>query len=137
MRHQVKTKKLNRPTPHREAMLANLATSVLEHRTIHTTEARAKEVRRVVDRLITIAKQDTLAARRQVGKTIRNKDVVKKLFSEIIPQFQDRPSGYTRVLRTGFRRGDSAMMSMVELLTAKPKIEKEKDKKKEKAAKKK
>ncbi len=134
MRHQVKTKKLNRPKPHREAMMANMATSLLDHRMVKTTEARAKELRRMVDRLITIAKKDTLAVRRQVGRTIKNKRVVKKLFSEIIPQFVDRPSGYTRVLREGFRRGDSAMMSIVELLIEKPKSDQKSTKKKDKGA---
>ncbi|UCD17761.1 MAG: 50S ribosomal protein L17 [Candidatus Zixiibacteriota bacterium] len=134
MRHQVKTKKLSRTKSHREAMLANMATSLLDNRTITTTETKAKELRRVVDRLIAIAKDDSLQARRQVGRTIKNKNVVKKLFADIAPQFRDRPSGFTRVMRIGFRRGDSAAISMVELLTAKPKSEKEKEKKKEKAA---
>lgn len=131
MRHQVKTKKLNRPKPHREAMMANMATSLLDQRMVKTTEARAKELRRMVDRLITLAKKDTLAARRQVGQTIKDKKVVKKLFTEIVPQFADRPSGYTRVMREGFRRGDSAMMSVVELLTEKPKTDQKDAKKKE------
>jgi len=123
MRHQVKTRKLGKTKPHREAMLSNMATSLFAHRTIRTTEPKAKELRRMVDRLITIAKKDTLAARRHVGERIKDKVVVKKLFSEIAPQFKDRPSGYTRVLRVGFRRGDAAMVSMVELLTEKPKAE--------------
>lgn len=123
MRHQVKTRKLGKTKPHREAMLANMATSLLAHRTIRTTEPKAKELRRMVDRLITIAKKDTLAARRHVGESIKDKAVVKKLFGEIVPQFKDRPSGYTRVLRVGFRRGDAAMVTMVELLTEKPKVE--------------
>lgn len=135
MRHQIKTRKLGKTKPHREAMLANMATSLLANRTIKTTESKAKELRRYVDRLITIAKKDTLAARRQVGETIKDKVVVKKLFGEIAPQFKDRPSGYTRVLRIGFRRGDAAMMSMVELLTEKPK--EEEDTKKSSKAKKK
>jgi large subunit ribosomal protein L17 len=137
MRHQVKTKKLNRPKPHREAMMANMATSLFDKRMIETTEARAKELRRLADRLISTAKSDTLAARRQVARTVRDKKVLQKLFNEIVPQFKERPSGFTRVLRTGFRRGDSSMMSIVELLTEKPKVEKDKGKgKKDKAAKK-
>ncbi len=127
--HQDKVKKLSRPTAHRKAMLSNLAISLLENRTIRTTEPRAKELRRVVDRLITMAKQDTLAARRQVARTVRKKSVLKKLFTEIVPQFKERQSGFTRVLKVGIRRGDGAAVSMVELLTAKPKIEKEEGKK--------
>ncbi len=129
MRHQIKVRKLGRPKPHREAMLANLATSLFANRMIKTTETKAKELRRLADRLISTAKADTLAARRQVGRTIKDKAVVKKLFSEIIPQFKNRDSGFTRVLRLGFRRGDNAMISVVELLTEKPKVEKEKTKK--------
>ena len=127
--HQDKVKKLSRPTAHRKAMLSNLAISLFENRTIRTTEPRAKELRRVVDRLITTAKKDTLAARRQVARTVRKKAVLKKLFTEIIPQFKERQSGFTRVLKVGIRRGDGAAVSMVELLTAKPKIEKEEGKK--------
>lgn len=123
MRHQVKTRKLGKTKPHREAMIANMATSLLAHRTIRTTEPKAKVLRRMVDRLITIAKKDTLAARRHVGESIKDKAVVKKLFSEIVPQFKDRSSGFTRVLRVGARRGDAAMVTMVELLTEKPKAE--------------
>jgi large subunit ribosomal protein L17 len=136
MRHQVKVKKLSRNKSHREAMLANMATSLFENRTIETTETKAKELRRLADRLISTARADTLAARRQVARTVKNKKILRKLFSEIAPQFKDRPSGFTRVLRVGFRRGDNAAMSMVELLTAKPKVEKEKGKK-EKSGKKK
>lgn len=136
MRHQVKVKKLSRNKSHREAMLANMATSLFENRTIETTETKAKELRRLADRLISAARADTLAARRQVAKTVKNKKILRKLFSEIAPQFKNRQSGFTRVLRIGFRRGDNAEMSMVELLTAKPKVEKEKGKK-EKAEKKK
>ncbi len=136
MRHQIKVKKLSRTKPHREAMLANMATSLFEHRMIQTTEAKAKELRRLADRLISTAKADTLAARRRVARTIRNKKVLQKLFAEIVPQFKDRPSGFTRVLKVGFRRGDNAMISVVELLTEKPKIEKTKGKKDKKTAKK-
>ncbi len=134
MRHQIKVRKLGRTKSHREAMLANMVTSLFANRTIRTTEQKAKELRKVADKLISTAKADTLAARRQVGRMIKDKAVVKKLFSEIIPQFSERDSGFTRVLRIGFRRGDNAMISLVELLTEKPKVEKtagkkEKDKK--------
>jgi large subunit ribosomal protein L17 len=135
MRHQIKVNKLSRTKSHREAMLANLATSLFEHRMIETTEAKAKELKKLADRLISTAKDDTVAARRRVGRTIQNKKVMQKLFTEIVPQFKDRPSGFTRVLKLGFRRGDSAMISVVELLTEKPKVEKTKGKKdKEKKA---
>jgi large subunit ribosomal protein L17 len=136
MQHQVRVKKLSRTKPHREAMLANMATSLFANRMIRTTESKAKELRRVVDRLISVARADDLAARRRVARTIRDKKVVKKLFSEIIPQFKERSSGFTRVIRLGQRRGDSAMMSVVELLIAKPKVEKEKGKKEKGVAKK-
>ena len=125
MAHQDKVKKLNRPKPHREAMLANMATSLFENRMIRTTDARAKELRRVADRLISIAKKDNLSARRQVARTIRNKQILKKLFSDIAPQFTNRSSGFTRVLKVGPRRGDNADISVVELLTSKPKETKE------------
>lgn len=138
MRHQIKVRKLSRPKAHREALLANMATSLFDNRTIYTTEAKAKELRKVADRLISTAKEDTLAARRQVARTVKDKKVLKKLFTEIMPQFKDRDSGFTRLLRVGFRRGDAAMVSIVELLTEKPKIDKEKEKamkeKKEKKA---
>lgn len=136
MRHQVKTKKLSRTKSHREAMLANMATSLLDKRMIETTDTKAKELRKVVDRLISTAKDDTVASRRKVARTIRDRKVLKKLFDEIVPQFDKRDSGFTRVLKVGYRRGDSAVMSVVELLTKKPKVEKEKGKKgkKEKSA---
>jgi len=131
--HQNKLKKLNRPKPHRDAMMANMATSLFTHRKIETTDARAKELRRMADRLISTAKKETTAARRQVARTIRDKEVLKKLFNDIVPQFKERQSGFTRVLKVGFRRGDASAISMVELLT-KPDVEKEekKDSKKKK-----
>jgi len=137
MKHQVKTKKLSRTKPHREAMLSNMAISLFTHRTIRTTEARAKELRRLTDRLIASAKTDTVAARRNAFATLRNETIVKKLFDEIAPYFTDRQSGFTRVLKVGIRHGDGASISLVELLTPKPEVstekEKEKDKKKAKA----
>lgn len=132
MKHQVKTKKLSRTKPHREAMLANMANSLFLHRTIRTTDAKAKELRRLTDRLISKAKTDSLAARRNVFAAIRNETIVKKLFDEIAPHFSDRPSGFTRVIKIGTRRGDGASLSLVELLTPKPKAKSDKDKKKDK-----
>ncbi len=138
MKHQVKTKKLSRTKPHREAMLSNMAASLFMHRTIRTTEVKAKELRRLTDRLITTAKTNSVAARRQAYAVLQNETVVKKLFDDIVPHFADRPSGFTRVLKIGYRKGDGASLSLVELLTPKPKVEtaKEKEKSKKQAAKK-
>ncbi|MEZ5358979.1 MAG: 50S ribosomal protein L17 [Candidatus Zixiibacteriota bacterium] len=132
MKHQVKTKKLSRTKPHREAMLANMANSLFLHHSIKTTEAKAKELRRYTDRLITIAKDNTVAARRNVFAELRDETIVKKLFDEIAPFFSDRPSGFTRVLKVGMRRGDGASVSMVRLLTPKPEVKTDKDKDKKK-----
>ena len=131
MGHQDKTRKLGRTKPHREAMLANMAMSLLQHRVIKTTDARAKALRPVVDRLITTAKKGTLASKRLVAKTIHVKEVFKKLYDEILPNLQDRTSGYTRVVKLGVRRGDGAPLSVVELLTP-PVVEETEDKKKPK-----
>lgn len=135
MGHRDKVKKLGRTKPHREAMLANMAMSLFTHRVIKTTDAKAKALKPLVDRLITTAKQDTLNAKRQVARTIKNKDVFKKLFSEIVPQLNDRESGYTRVIKLGVRRGDGAPLSVVELLTPKPVAEDDSKAKKGKKAK--
>jgi len=134
MKHQVKTKKLSRTKPHREAMLSNMAASLFTHRTIRTTDAKAKEVGRVADRLIASAKNNTVAARRHAFAFLRNETVVKKLFDEIAPHFADRQSGFTRIIKVGFRHGDGASLSLVELLTPKPKVTTEKDKGKKKKA---
>ncbi len=136
MKHQIKTKKLSRTKPHREAMMSNMAASLFLHRTIRTTEIKAKELRRLTDRLIVIAKTNDLASRRRVHSVLRNETVVKKLFDEIVPHFKDRPSGFSRVLKIGRRKGDGAELSLVELLTPKPKVETAKEKEKEKGKKK-
>lgn len=120
MGHQDKVKKLGRTKSHREAMLANMAMSLFSHRVIKTTDAKAKALRPLVDRIITTAKKDTLASKRQVAKTIHVKEVFKKLYAEIVPQFADRDSGFTRVVKLGVRRGDGAPLSVVELLTERP-----------------
>ncbi len=132
MKHQVKTKKLSRTKPHREAMLSNMAVSLFTHRTIQTTESKAKELRRYTDRLIATAKTDTVAARRNVFAELRNETIVKKLFTEIAPHFAERQSGFTRVIKVGHRVGDGAPVSLVELLTPKPKVVTDKEKKKAK-----
>jgi large subunit ribosomal protein L17 len=119
MRHGIAGRKFSRTSSHRKAMFANLATSLLEHGQIKTTVAKAKDLRRVVEPLITKAKKGDLAARRQVMRTIQNKDVVRRLFDDIAPAFATRPGGYTRVLRAGFRKGDAADMAIIEL-TEKP-----------------
>lgn len=136
MKHQVKTNKLSRTKPHREAMLSNMANSLFTHRTIRTTEAKAKALRQLADRLISTAKLNTVAARRNVFALLRDETVVKKLFDEIAPHFSERTSGFTRVLKVGVRRGDGAAVSLVELLTPKPKVVTDKDKDKNKKKKK-
>ncbi|MDH4156573.1 MAG: 50S ribosomal protein L17 [candidate division Zixibacteria bacterium] len=130
MGHLDKVNKLGRTRSHREAMLSNMAVSLFKYRVLKTTEAKAKALRPVVDRLISTAKKDTLAAKRQVARTVRQKDVFKKLFAEIVPQFEGRESGFTRVIKLGVRRGDGAAMSVIELLTEKPKSESDKKDKK-------
>ncbi len=135
MGHQDKVRKLGRTKPHRESMLSNMAMSLFTHRMIKTTDAKAKALRPLVDRLITTAKKDTLASKRQVAKTIHVKEVFKKFYAEIVPQFADRDSGYTRVLKLGVRRGDGAPVSVVELMIEKPKEEVEDKKKAKKGAK--
>lgn len=97
-----------------------MAMSLFTHRVIKTTDAKAKALKPLVDRLISTAKQDTLHAKRQVARTVKNKTVFKKLFAEIIPQFAERESGFSRVVKLGVRRGDGAPISVVELLTEKP-----------------
>lgn len=117
-------------------MLSNMAVSLFTHRTIRTTDAKAKELRRVADRLIATAKTNTVAARRNVFATLRNETVVKKLFDEIAPYFDDRQSGFTRIVKIGPRHGDGAPLSLVELLTPRPEVttdKKEKGKKKAKS----
>lgn len=116
MGHQDKGSKLHRTKSHREAMLGNMAMSLFTHRLIKTTDAKAKALKPLVDRLISTAKQDTLHAKRQVAKTVKNKKVFKLLFDEIVPQFGDRTSGFSRVIKLGVRRGDGAPISVVELL---------------------
>lgn len=116
MRHNKTGRKLNRTPSHRKAMFANMATSLFEHGRIKTTDAKAKELRRIAERLITHAKKGDLAARRRVFRTVRNQDVLKKLFEEIAPKYESRPGGYTRVVKLGRRAGDNAPLSMIELV---------------------
>jgi large subunit ribosomal protein L17 len=113
-------------TAHREAMLRNMVTSLLEHESITTTDARAKAVRSVADNMITLGKRGDLHARRQAMQTIRSKRVTSILFDEIAPRFSNREGGYVRVLKKGFREGDRAAMSLVELVEKNPEKGKEK-----------
>jgi len=130
MRHQKKVKKLGRTKEHRKAMLANMAASLLANIQITTTLAKAKEVRKVVEKLITLGKRGDLHAHRQAYDVIRDRKLVKKLFEEIAPEFENRTGGYTRVLKLGRRTGDGAHTAVVELLMEKPVVvEKEKGKK--------
>lgn len=116
MRHLKAGRKLGRTASHRKATLANVAAALLEHKSIITTKAKAKETRSVVERLITFAKRGDLAARRQVLRTIRDKKLVKELFEKIAPKYENRPGGYTRVVKLGNRKGDDAPMAVFELV---------------------
>jgi large subunit ribosomal protein L17 len=129
MRHGKKGKKLGRTRSHRKAMLANMAASLFMYSVIKTTEAKAKEVRKLAEKLITLAKRGDLHARRQVYEVIKDRTLIKKLFDEIAPKLNDREGGYTRVLKLGPRRGDGAPISVVELLIEKPAKEQKKGKK--------
>lgn len=116
MRHRKATCKLGRTSSHRNAMLRNMVTSLFEHERIVTTVPKAKEARRVADKMITLAKRGDLHARRQALSYIQSKDVVAKLFDEIQQQYSDRQGGYTRIIRTGTRLGDAAPMAILELV---------------------
>ena len=116
MRHLNSGRKLNRTSAHRKAMFRNMAASLFRHEMIRTTLPKAKELRRVAEPLITLAKDDSVAHRRLAFDRIRDRDSVGKLFNELGPRYQDRPGGYLRILKCGFRPGDSAPMAIVELV---------------------
>ena len=116
MRHRHGLRKLNRTSEHRAAMLRNMCVSLLRHEAIKTTVPKAKELRRVVEPLITLGKEPTLANRRLAFARLRDREIVTKLFNELGPRFQTRPGGYTRILKMGFRVGDNAPMAYVELV---------------------
>jgi len=116
MRHRVHARKLGRSPSHRQAMYRNLVTSLLQHERVETTDAKAKELRRLADRMITLGKRGDLHARRRALRVIREKDVAAKVFGELADRFKDRPGGYTRVLKTRTRVGDAAALSIVELV---------------------
>ena len=116
MRHQKSGRKLSRSASHRWALIRNMITSLLRDEKIKTTDAKAKELRRWADRVITLGKQGSLHARRQVLAIVQDKAVVRKLFDTIAPRFKDRPGGYTRIVKIGIRRGDAAPVSIIELV---------------------
>ncbi len=116
MRHKKSGRKLGRSSSHREAMYRNMVTSLLEHERIVTTREKAKELRPIAEKMITLAKRGDLHARRQALSYIRSKDIVHKLFTDIQEQFADRNGGYTRIIQTGVRRGDCASMAIIELV---------------------
>ena len=120
MRHGHGLRKLNRTSEHRQAMLRNMMNSLLTHEVIKTTLPKAKELRRVVEPMITLAKEATVANRRLAFNRLRDRDVVVKLFDELGPRFKARPGGYTRILKMGFRVGDNAPMALVELVDRAP-----------------
>lgn len=109
-------RKLGRPSAHRNMMLRNLVTSLLKHGRIETTEARAKEAKKIAEKMITLAKRGDLHARRQVLAFVTEKEVVKNVFEEVAPKYQDRTGGYTRMYKLGPRRGDAAPMVILELI---------------------
>ena len=116
MRHRKSGRHLNRTSSHRQAMFRNMTASLIEHEIIKTTLPKAKELRRVAEPLITLAKEDSVANRRLAFSRTRNKAAVGKLFSELGPRYEDRPGGYTRILKAGFRAGDAAPMAYIELV---------------------
>ncbi len=116
MRHRKSGRQLNRNSSHRQAMFRNMAASLIEHEVIKTTLPKAKELRRIAEPLITLAKEDSVANRRLAFSRTRNKAAVGKLFSELGPRYETRPGGYTRILKCGYRAGDAAPMAFIELV---------------------
>lgn len=128
MRHRQSGRKLNRNSSHRRAMFRNMTVSLMHHEMIRTTLPKAKELRRVAEPLITIAKSDSVAKRRLAFSRLRDRDAVTKLFNELGPRYKDRPGGYLRILKCGFRPGDKAPMAIVELIDRKSDIAEENNK---------
>ncbi|MDF2097270.1 50S ribosomal protein L17 [Aquibaculum arenosum] len=120
MRHGMAMRKLNRTSQHRKAMFANMAHALIKHEQIVTTLPKAKELRRIADRLVTLGKRGDLHARRQAAAVLRDNVMVQKLFGELAERYQSRPGGYTRVLKAGFRHGDMAPMAVIELVDRNP-----------------
>lgn len=134
MRHSVSGRKLNRTTSHRLAMFRNMVTSLLQHERVYTTAAKAKEIRRWADWMITLGKRGDLHARRQALQIVRDKKVVAKLFADLAQRYQARSGGYTRTVKIGFRAGDSAPISIIELVAGETEKKKKRKGKKEGAA---
>ncbi|MEX0921797.1 MAG: 50S ribosomal protein L17 [Rhodovibrionaceae bacterium] len=120
MRHRMSGRKLNRTSTHRKAMFANMAAALIKHEQITTTLPKAKDLRRVVDRLITLGKRGDLHARRQALSVLRDTKMAAKLFDGLAERYKDRPGGYTRVLKAGFRYGDMAPLAVIELVDRDP-----------------
>ncbi len=131
MYHGKAGRKLGRTSSHREAMFRNMVTSMIKHESIRTTDATAKEVRKLADRMITLGKRGDLHARRQALSVVRDKEMVAKLFGELAERFRNRAGGYTRIVKVGYRFGDNAPVSILEYLSDEKKKEKAKPKKKE------
>jgi len=125
MRHKYSGRKLNRTSSHRTAMFKNMMASLIEHEEIKTTLPKAKELRGFVERLITISKIDTVAKRRIVFSRVRSKEAVSKLFNDLGPRFKERPGGYLRILKCGYRAGDKAPMAIVQLVDKKQDVNKD------------
>jgi large subunit ribosomal protein L17 len=140
MRHLKAGRKLNRSAAHRKALFRNLVTSLIEHEQVRTTDAKAKELRRIADRMITLGKRGSLHARRQALAYMRRRSAVTKLFDEVAGRFKERPGGYTRVVKIGHRHGDAAPMSVIELTdrgeAAKAEAEKKRERRRRRAEKK-
>lgn len=134
MYHGKAGRKLGRSSSHREAMFRNMVTSIIKHESIRTTDATAKEVRKLADRMITLGKRGDLHARRQALSVVRDKEMVAKLFGELAERFRNRAGGYTRIVKVGYRFGDNAPVSILEYLSDEKKKEKATPKKKEKKA---
>jgi large subunit ribosomal protein L17 len=126
MRHHVAGRKLSRHSKHRELMFRNMLVSLLEHERIKTTLAKAKELRKLAEKMITLGKKDSLHARRLAFSVLRSEDMVKKLFAEIAPRFKERQGGYTRIYKLGWRAGDTAPLSLIEWVSLSAKEEKKK-----------
>lgn len=128
MRHNKTGRKLGRNSSHRKAMMRNMVTSLLDHEKITTTDARAKELRIVTEKMITLGKRGTLHARRQAHQVVMDKTVVAKLFERLAPRYAERSGGYTRIVKLGYRKGDNASLSQIELVEEEftPKTKREK-----------
>jgi large subunit ribosomal protein L17 len=116
MRHRIASRKLGRTSSHRMAMLRNMATSLLAHERIHTTDSKAKELRKIAEQMISLGKRGDLHSRRQAGAVLRTSQVTRKLFSELADRYREVSGGYTRIVKVGPRRGDGAMTSLIELV---------------------